>query len=487
MASALFNALGSLAADGGEAAVKNRAFDLAQKETESQMAARSAATGIQQSQLDIEKTRQGQVGWDRAVTFKDPTTGKFKQYNPMTMVTREMPAGFDPTYDPAKDPTAILARGRKAIDAAEQAGIKFDEPTKTRLLTNMMNAAMGVKQSIAVKAEWVRNPDTGELERKYYDVNGNVVGSPDGAINTTMLPTTSTSTTQDPIIGPITTTSTKQKVLPNNGRAATNTRRATATSAPATTPPATVTPITPTSVDTSKLPAPSQQWETKTSWGQAGIVSQRAAQAAAGKLGGIAAIDAMAKDWVVNGVQPPPKYRPYVQSYMKENNLQALTEETAQTKNTRAAIKDVMPVLDRLDTLLAAQKDKNSWLDVVKQAGRYGSYVMGKKVEDPVEAEKLRLEAFVRIAGAAPWIKVGRGKYIYEEIIKHLPNPSRDTPALAYDKIQGLKQIFREELARPEYKETGQVGNMGGMQSPSQADLRAEAERRLNAIEAAHR
>lgn len=57
---------------------------------------------------------------------------------------------------------------------------------------------------------------------------------------------------------------------------------------------------------------------------------------------------------------------------------------------------------------------------------------------DPVRLKLIQDAAFLSLKGAAPFVTLGRGKYLLEQAQKHLPLPN-DSPKLIYDKIQWLK------------------------------------------------
>ena len=48
-------------------------------------------------------------------------------------------------------------------------------------------------------------------------------------------------------------------------------------------------------------------------------------------------------------------------------------------------------------------------------------------------ADLIKAAAALQVMGAGPWQTLGRGKYMYETIVQHLPDP-KDTPTLLYDK-----------------------------------------------------
>jgi hypothetical protein len=63
--------------------------------------------------------------------------------------------------------------------------------------------------------------------------------------------------------------------------------------------------------------------------------------------------------------------------------------------------------------------------------------------DDPVRGELIRNSAALQVMGAAPWVQIGRGKYLFETISNHLPNPE-DSPKLLLDKLKFLRGIMED-------------------------------------------
>lgn len=62
---------------------------------------------------------------------------------------------------------------------------------------------------------------------------------------------------------------------------------------------------------------------------------------------------------------------------------------------------------------------------------------------DPIRLKLIQDAAFLSLKGAAPFVTLGRGKFLLEQAQKHLPLPN-DSPKLIYDKIQWLKDAAAE-------------------------------------------
>lgn len=57
---------------------------------------------------------------------------------------------------------------------------------------------------------------------------------------------------------------------------------------------------------------------------------------------------------------------------------------------------------------------------------------------DPVRLRLIQAAAFLSVKGAAPFAGLGRGKYVLENVQKHLPLPN-DSPKLFYEKLRFLR------------------------------------------------
>ncbi len=95
------------------------------------------------------------------------------------------------------------------------------------------------------------------------------------------------------------------------------------------------------------------------------------------------------------------------------------------------SVGQVLPLLEKM-------KDKNSLIDRGKMELAWQQYKHGMSPSDPELGEVIRNVALLQIQGAAPWTRIGRSKYTFDVIQKHLPAPT-DTPKLLYDKVKWLK------------------------------------------------
>jgi hypothetical protein len=448
-ATALITALGQTGADFGDAQVANRKQDLVEQNVQSEIAARSAQTSIAQQQMEIERQRAALQQQAAGINFKDPSTGKWKRYNPVTMKTQEMPEGFDPTYDPAKDPLAIIKRAESAL------GHPLDDSLKQRLIAG----ATGVHLPTVQHGNIVPDKDspTG-YSKVFIDSDGNETSRQVGVLPPpAFAPTTSSSTQTDPMGLSTVTNTTRTKNLPGLPGTAPATSGSPTISALPKVLGSTAPKASPT---VSNVPAPAAASH-ETPPAKIVTIPNQAADNAAGA----SAIDTsklssleqrflpMAEVWAKQGTKPPEKYVPYVENVMAKTGLVPFTEETAAYKNARSAIRDVLPVLEALKRDLEPRKNDNNFIfgpnSSIKQRGKYLSYTIGgMKPSDPIDADVMQLAAFSQVAGAAPWAKIGRGKYVYEQIQKHLPNAESDNAANMYDKVNRLIPIFKSEMER---------------------------------------
>lgn len=143
--------------------------------------------------------------------------------------------------------------------------------------------------------------------------------------------------------------------------------------------------------------------------------------------------------------QVPQKIRGDVIRYMQSVRMTPGRARTPDEIKQLDAIRKVEPVVSRLTMFLEKNKlqGRNSVMDVVNQYRYWQLYSHGKKPPEPW-ATMIKNSAALRIMGAAPWVSLGRGRYLFAEIQKHLPNPEYDSPANLYDKMQFLRGILED-------------------------------------------
>lgn len=101
-------------------------------------------------------------------------------------------------------------------------------------------------------------------------------------------------------------------------------------------------------------------------------------------------------------------------------------------KQIQGRIKQAEALFDRAPDL---KEDNNP----VSQAINWLEYSKGHFApSDPIRLKLIQDAAFLSLKGAAPFVTLGRGKYLLEQAQQHLPLPN-DSPKLIYDKIQWLK------------------------------------------------
>lgn len=164
-------------------------------------------------------------------------------------------------------------------------------------------------------------------------------------------------------------------------------------------------------------------------------------------------IPAMAQDWHDNGVAPAAKDKPQVQKYMSENNIEPGVKPTPKEIGLRDDIKKVEPMVDRLEGFLTQNGMTQSgqggmfslsaWKSRAETEKAWKEYSAGIPPHDKKLGELIKMAASIKIMGAAPWMSLGRGKYLYSEIVQHLPEPT-DTPAQLYEKVVFYRNVLED-------------------------------------------
>lgn len=209
---------------------------------------------------------------------------------------------------------------------------------------------------------------------------------------------------------------------------------------------------------------PSEYLEGHRKWAKAGHIAAGdggGAVSIADEAASIVAGDAKLSDYPIKG-------RASIANYMRIHKMKAPAKLSPTEQRKLDAMNDVEPMLDRLiGTLESAEltKDNNpigprkAWLE----------YKWLKVLpSDPIRSPLIKDSAALQIMGATPWITIGRGKYLFDTISQHLPNPE-DTPALLYDKVKWLKEeLIAPQRERIERQAKGSMGDLGGdLESPT--------------------
>jgi hypothetical protein len=142
----------------------------------------------------------------------------------------------------------------------------------------------------------------------------------------------------------------------------------------------------------------------------------------------------------------PASLRTRVMDYMRQNNIATVLPETAAQNNSQEAMRDMIPALDSAIAALEPHKGEGGVWDGLKQRFSYKEYQAGVNPGDSAAALNQAL-GFIKVAGTAPWTKIGRGVQIMKTIQEHLPNPSVDAPGLAYEKLVDLKALLKQQEA----------------------------------------
>lgn len=143
---------------------------------------------------------------------------------------------------------------------------------------------------------------------------------------------------------------------------------------------------------------------------------------------------------------------------------------TPQERQQYESIKSLEPMVTRLRTFIEKNKleGENNYIfgdhSALVQHLRSRGYKFGV-AQEPKTQELIKDAAAISIMGAAPWVRIGRGKYTLEQIQQHLPKQT-DTPGNIYDKVTWLQD---EVLENAKNSLSGLTPPGGGSASPTQA------------------
>jgi hypothetical protein len=162
-------------------------------------------------------------------------------------------------------------------------------------------------------------------------------------------------------------------------------------------------------------------------------------------------IATMAHAWATSGIEPSAKDKPFVEKYMDEHQMQPVQKPTAVERKLNDDLKKVEPMVDKLESFLQDDKlteegkggmfSPSAWMERSKVQKAWEEYSHGLPPKDKQLGQLIKYAAAIKIMGAAPWMSIGRGRYIYSEVVQHLPEPT-DTPAQLYEKVQFFRTIL---------------------------------------------
>jgi hypothetical protein len=175
-----------------------------------------------------------------------------------------------------------------------------------------------------------------------------------------------------------------------------------------------------------------------------------------GAKSGTSRVKAMADDWARGGVQPGQKDRAAVEQYMADNGMEPGQKPTQTEIKLRDDLKKVEPMVDRLEKYLSENNltkageggmfSPGAWGEKAKVEKAWQEYNAGLPPKDKQLGELVKMAAAIKIMGAAPWMSIGRGKYLFSEVVKHLPNET-DTPAQLNEKVKFYRDILEDAKA----------------------------------------
>jgi hypothetical protein len=124
------------------------------------------------------------------------------------------------------------------------------------------------------------------------------------------------------------------------------------------------------------------------------------------------------------------------------------------TQEIQSAANDILPIL-------AKYKDRNGIMDRIAAEKAWLTYKSGFTPSDPLYSQIIKPVALLFGIGSSQWTRVGRGKYLFERLSQHLPQPT-DTPALLYDKINWLANNVANETRKAVMNPVGPSAAPGG-------------------------
>ena len=170
--------------------------------------------------------------------------------------------------------------------------------------------------------------------------------------------------------------------------------------------------------------------------------------------------DLMARRITVN--QIPAKIRGQVLTYLKNQGTMPPRALNPQEQRLADSIKTIEPTLDDLEAIIKEAKLENDNAPIAPRTA-WWQYSLMKTAPEGVRGDIIRNSAALQVMGAAPWIQMGRGKYMFEVISKHLPS-TEDSPKLLLEKV-----IFLRKLAERSKKALG-IEDEGGAGVDAEVD-----------------
>lgn len=150
----------------------------------------------------------------------------------------------------------------------------------------------------------------------------------------------------------------------------------------------------------------------------------------------------------------PTKERGAVATFMREHKMQPAPKLTADETKRRDQFKQIEPMIGRMADIFEQNPglqdhgrggmfSLDAWGARTKTEKAWQEYSHGLPPADKTLGELIRRAAAIKVMGAGPWMSIGRGKYLYSEIVQHLP-ATNDTPAQLYDKLQFYRDILED-------------------------------------------
>ena len=171
----------------------------------------------------------------------------------------------------------------------------------------------------------------------------------------------------------------------------------------------------------------------------------------------------------------PPRLRGQVLGAAGAAGLNPAFQKLAPTAQRMLdSISELSPVLEEAQRALAPVKNNNSFGDRMQGLYEGGKYAAGFATDDPVYSQINKIGNMVKVLGATPYTTVGRGKYLFDEIQKHLPRPGVDTPQLMNEKVEILHDLLgqmQEHVLQGNRNSLSDGGGPASSQVPAQRTI----------------
>jgi hypothetical protein len=141
----------------------------------------------------------------------------------------------------------------------------------------------------------------------------------------------------------------------------------------------------------------------------------------------------------------PQKERAAISTYLRQHNMKAGSGNLRPLNTTEQRLIDnintMEPMIGSLEKVIMDAHLERDNSPIAPRRAWWEYRYLNIAPDDPVRGELIRNSAALQVMGAAPWIQIGRGKYLFEAISNHLPN-TEDSPKLLMDKLKFLHGVI---------------------------------------------